>query len=100
MEHDDSPSVASLRGDLTIYRAAEVREELRAHLDRAVRRYSLAGITELDTAGLQLLVALRTSLARIGEQAEFLEPSECVRQTFELCGLACWLAAVPQKETT
>jgi anti-anti-sigma factor len=109
MKHNHAPppgtnapadAVVALCGDLTIYRAAEVREELLAYLRRGVQRFDLAGVTEIDTAGLQLLAAVRASAAQSGGHIQFDAPAQCVRQTLELCGLNSWLTPAPQKETT
>jgi phospholipid transport system transporter-binding protein len=97
---DADAAVAALRGDLTIYRAAEVRDELLGHLAGAVRRFDLAGITECDSAGLQLLVAAAASVAQAGGRAQFLAPAPCVRETFALCGLHAWLAAAAKGDVT
>ena len=53
----------SLDGEINIYRAADLKLEVLAALRRApVLEIDLAGVTELDTAGLQvLMLAKRTA---------------------------------------
>jgi anti-anti-sigma factor len=82
-----------LQGDLTIYRAAEMREEIATQVLLGVRSFNLAGVTEFDSAGLQLLAATRASVASSGEHAVFLEPADCVRDLCDVCGLTPWLNA-------
>ena len=49
-----------IRGALSIYEAAELRQELLARLeDNTDLELDLEGVTECDTAGLQLLWAAR-----------------------------------------
>ncbi len=89
----DAAAPMRLEGDLTIYHAAELRQELLHELARGTQRFDLSGVAELDSAGLQLLAALRASIARSGGRAQFLAPSARVRDTLALCGLGDWLDA-------
>ena len=82
-----------LEGDFTIYRAAELREQLLRELASGAQRFDLSGIGELDSAGVQLLAAVRTSIAGQGGDAVFLAPSSGVREVLALCGLGGWIAA-------
>ena len=85
------PAAVRLEGDYTIYRAAELREELLRELARGARRFDLSGVAEIDSAGLQLLAAVRASVAGGGGVAEFLAPSPGVREVLGLCGLGGWI---------
>ena len=48
---------AALAGELTIYTVAEIKQALAAELDGVDEmEIDLAGVTEMDTAGLQLML--------------------------------------------
>ncbi len=68
-----------LDGELTIYTAAEQWSPLMAALEAGHSlRVGLAGVTEVDTAGVQILLAVRREADRLGGTAEFHDPSEPV----------------------
>ncbi|MFI5958409.1 lipid asymmetry maintenance protein MlaB [Cryptosporangium sp. NPDC051539] len=50
-----------LDGELTIVTAADTRDRLRPFLVAGPVEIGLAGVTDIDTAGLQLLLAARRS---------------------------------------
>jgi len=87
----ETPAAASIGGELTVYRAAELRGKLSQQIADGVRRFDLSGVTDFDSAGLQLLAAIRASAAREMGDVEFLNPPACVREVCELCGLSPWL---------
>jgi anti-sigma B factor antagonist len=75
----DEVSAVDLDGELTIYTAAEQCPTLLAALETgATIRVGLAGVTEMDTAGLQILLAVRREAERLGGAAEFHDASEAV----------------------
>ena len=78
-----------LDGELTIAVAAEQQARLRAFLRQgaAAAEIDLAGVTDLDTAGLQLLLAARREAAQLGTALTFREPSRAVRDVFATAGL-------------
>jgi anti-sigma B factor antagonist len=60
LDGHDGQRCLHLRGELTIYAAAAVRAKLLEALSGASGlEIDLAGVTEIDTAGLQLLVAAK-----------------------------------------
>ena len=77
-------------GDLTVYTAGEWRARLASALDPTTGQGTLidvSRVTEIDTAGLQLLLmARRAAAARPGPFA-LLAPSPSVRDLLQLCGL-------------
>ncbi|WP_017937064.1 STAS domain-containing protein [Zestomonas thermotolerans] len=76
MEHC-SESRLRLGGSFTIERAAELRELLLLDLERhRPESICLAGINDIDCAGLQLLIALRRQLPDV----PFVAPSPAVEQ--------------------
>src|SRR5690242_9682128 len=92
MDVDQKLSMNELRvdGEMTIYRAAEVAQALFA----AVRaeagdvRLDMSDVSELDTAGLQLLLMARRLVAANGHRLDVAQPSECVAEVLTLCNVA------------
>lgn len=76
-----------LEGELTIYRAAELKEAILTALDQeSLLELDLSGVTELDTAGVQLLMLARRT-ATASKSVRLLAPSSAVREVFELLHL-------------
>ena len=74
--------------ELTIVTAASHRETLLAALrDASGVRVELSGISDLDTAGLQVLLLLRDEGARLHVPVEFGEPSAAVAEVLALTRL-------------
>lgn len=85
------PGVVALIGDWTIYRAVELRQNLMAHLEAGACCFDLAGIHELDSAGLQLLLSLRVSARGLSTEVRLCNPSVAVLEVFATCGLEAML---------
>ena len=63
----EEEAACSLEGEFTIYEVAAAKAQLCAALDQASRlQLNLAGLEELDTAGVQLLVWLKQEAHRKG----------------------------------
>jgi len=84
---EDNSVVANFIDELSIYTANEFRdaliEELPSVSDLTI---NLAGVTDLDSAGLQLLMALSYLAPDIDVQ--FVQHSTVVSETLNLLGLA------------
>ncbi len=76
-----------LEGEWTIPGAAVLREALLGHVAQRAHVYDLQAITEMDSAGLQLLLALQRSLARQGQELTLQAISPAVRQALKSYGL-------------
>jgi anti-anti-sigma factor len=91
-EHAPAASRAAalhLDGELTIYRAAELKPQLLQALQAARRlEVDLAGVTEVDTAGLQLLMLLKREAAAAERELVLAGHSQAVVDAFELLDLA------------
>ncbi|GLW29327.1 STAS domain-containing protein [Actinoplanes regularis] len=86
MNHDTR--AVELRDELTIQTAAVEFPRLLAAVDKnATVRVGLAGVTEMDTAGLQLLLAVRREARRLGGDAEFHDASDAVRAALAIVHL-------------
>jgi len=81
-------AVFRVAGEMTIYRAAELKQEILAQLDQhALLEFDLSEVSEIDSAGLQLLfLAASTAAARQGVAC--IGPrSAAVREVFAILGL-------------
>ncbi len=85
----DALTVLPLDGELNIYRAAELRQVLLAALSDspAGLELDLSGVSEIDSAGVQLLLAVRRDLHARGLPLRLSAPSAAVRELFELFAL-------------
>lgn len=78
-----------LTGDLTVYSTSELRHLLYIGLpagDGPVE-LDLSEVTELDTAGLQLLMLLRRRASGAGRELRIMGESSVARQTLRILGL-------------
>jgi anti-anti-sigma factor len=79
----------AVEGEMTIYRAAELKPALLDFvLAQAAPALDLAGVTEFDSAGAQLLLVARRQAARLGKRLELRGASPAVRDAFALLGLS------------
>lgn len=85
-----SAATLALEGDLTIYRAAEVAQSLRQALAGNPKGLTLdlAGVTEIDSAGAQLLLAARRAAIAANTPFKLSGHSGCVLDVFERLNLA------------
>ncbi|WP_349254865.1 STAS domain-containing protein [Roseateles cellulosilyticus] len=93
----------ALDGELTIYRASEICELLKSALGaRQDLELNLSGVTELDSAGVQLLMAAKKSAAASQCALRLIDHSPTVLEVFEILNLAAHFGdpllvpAVPQ----
>ncbi len=85
----------ALGPELTIAFAAGVREQLAAAVAAAPAgplTLDLSGVSEFDSAGLQLLLATRRSLAAAGRTLHLQAPSAVVQDALQVFGLRSLLA--------
>lgn len=84
-------SVLRIRGEMNIYRAAELKQTLLEPLEQpGALDVDLSGVTELDTAGVQILMlAKKTALAK-GRELHLIAHSQPVLEVFELLNLAAY----------
>lgn len=75
-------------GELCILHAAELKPQLiEALAGEGELEMDLAQVSEIDTAGLQLLLLARREVGRAGRQLRFVNLSESVREALELAGI-------------
>lgn len=78
----------TIEGELTIYTAAKRKPELLAFLNSGEDlEMNLAGVTEIDTAGLQLLILIKREAAQSGKTLSFVMHSKIVLEVLELANL-------------
>jgi anti-sigma B factor antagonist len=80
----------TLAGELTIYRAAELKHtvlDALAATDTGLE-VDLAGVTEMDTAGLQVLMVAKKAAARRELPLRLVGHSPAVLEVFELLNVA------------
>jgi anti-sigma B factor antagonist len=84
----------AIDGELTIYRAAELKTTLLAALDALGEDGSLeidlSKVSELDTAGVQLLLVAKQTARMQNKQLTLVKHSSAVLEVFKLVNLA-WL---------
>lgn len=78
-------------GEMTIYRAAELKPALLDALGQSEEiEIDLAGVGEMDTSGVQLLMLLKREAAAAGKTLRLAGHSPAVLEVFELLGLGNW----------
>ena len=78
-------------GELSIYRADELRRALIEPLQKDMRLVvNLAGVSELDTCGLQLLMLAKRTAAKVGGELQLVAHSPAVLEVFELLNVAAF----------
>jgi anti-anti-sigma factor len=79
----------AVEGEMTIYHAAALKPVLLdAMRTQDAPALDLAGVTEFDSAGAQLLLVARREAARLGKRLELRGTSPAVRDAFALLGLS------------
>ena len=87
-----SSQLLALTEDLTIYHALEQKNALLAALANTDElELDLLHVSEIDTAGLQLLVLLKKEAQRSGKTISVVAHSHSVRAVIDFCNLAAEL---------
>jgi len=82
----------SLTEDLTIYHALDHKRTLLDALAQADElEVDLLQVSEIDTAGLQLLILLKKEAQRVGKRVAIVAHSQAVRSAIDFCNLAAEL---------
>ncbi len=92
MNSEQATTSLCVEGELTIYRAAELRTCLQSALAGVAAggalELNLAGVTEMDSAGVQLLMAARKSARAVQSELRLVAHSPAVLAVFETLDLA------------
>lgn len=87
-ETQDDTAQVHIDGELTIYTAAELTAQWLPHLGATPRMaLDLSQITEMDGAGLQLLLMVQREASRAGTELTLTGQSKAVTETLALCNL-------------
>jgi anti-sigma B factor antagonist len=78
----------AIEGELTIYRAAELKPVLLEAAAGATPAVDLSQVTEFDSAGLQLLLVAAREAQRHGKCLQLQAPSEAVREVLAMLDMA------------
>jgi anti-sigma B factor antagonist len=100
------PGAVHIAGELTVYHAAEAARDLLARIAGAEPEagplaLDLDGVTEFDSAGIQVLLVARQALVARGSGLQLLRPSRPVLdviETFALTDLLAAPVAAPEME--
>jgi len=91
----DGANLVRLDGELTIYRAQELQQVLVAALAAGAQgtalRVDLTGASEIDSAGVQVLIAARHSATAGGRSLQVEAVSPAVQEVVDLMGLSAHL---------
>ncbi len=81
----------ALDGELNIYRAADVKALLQTELKRcAALEVDLAGVTEIDSAGVQVLILAKLMARDDNRELRLVHHSDPVKEVFERLALERW----------
>lgn len=81
-----------LQGDCNIYSAGELKSTLLTALrEQPALELDLSGITEIDSAGIQVLMAAKNFARAGGQQLQLANHSAPVLELIEIYDLASWL---------
>lgn len=79
----------AIQGEMTVATAAELLRGLATPLVRSEEiEVNLAGVGEVDSAGLQLMMAAKREARTKGKSLRFVEHSQAVLDVLDLCDLA------------
>lgn len=91
-----APSPFRIDGELTIYRAAELCDALKtilaALVDDQELEIDLSAVTEMDSAGVQLLVATKKAARACGHELRITDRSPAVDEVLETLRLVAHFA--------
>ncbi len=91
-------TAACLTGEWTIHAIAQHREAMLALVNDGNAVFDASGITDMDTAGLQLLLSAQRSVAQQGQELQLLHPSAAVKGVLQAYGLDMTLQPVSFEE--
>ena len=91
-----SPDSLQIEGEMTIYRAEELMQALLTPLLSGRHlQLDLSAVTEIDTAGLQLLLLARRTARQGQGRFDLVSLSPAVQEVFELLRIAPELGQAP-----
>ncbi len=86
MNQENGTMKLSLDGELTIYTALDAKQRLLASLAQGETvEADLRGVSEFDSAGLQILLLARSEALRAGKNLHWVGFSRAVEEVLALC---------------
>ncbi|HLA34976.1 MAG TPA: STAS domain-containing protein [Rhodocyclaceae bacterium] len=85
-----SPPQLAISGELTIFTANEIKQQLIAAITQPLREIEvdLSQVSEVDSAGLQLMVMAKREAAAHDKTLKFTHHSSSVLDILDLCDLS------------
>lgn len=88
-ENDPSVTRVDINGELSIFTAAQLRQQLLDALDTGKDvEVDLSEVNEMDSAGMQIMVAAKREANNRNKQLRFVGHSPAVFDVLELCNLS------------
>ena len=89
MENDPKVTHIEIKGELSIFTAAELRQQLLDALGSEMDvEVDLSAVSEMDSAGMQLMVAAKREASVRNKSIRFTGHSPAVFDILELCDLS------------
>ncbi|CAH1195743.1 Anti-sigma factor antagonist [Candidatus Nitrotoga sp. BS] len=87
--NNNGQSLLHIEGDMTIYTAADMKDELMNHIAQPCdREIDLSEVSEMDSAGLQILILAKRDSERHGTSLRLTGHSRAVLDVLDMCNLA------------
>lgn len=84
-------SMLKIDGDMTIYTAAALKDELMKHIVKPCEReIDLSEISEMDSAGMQLLILAKREALRSNTVLRLVNHSRAVLDVMDICNMAAY----------
>jgi anti-sigma B factor antagonist len=80
----------AVEGEMTIYTATELKSELAPHLSQAQIEIDLSQVSEMDSAGLQLLILAKREATRGERILHLTGHSQAVLEVMDICNMAAY----------
>jgi anti-sigma B factor antagonist len=92
----NTPATIRIEGDLNIYRARDLKNELMLALNSCQElEINLEGVSELDSAGVQLLALLKKEALRCGKSVRLTAHSPATLEVIDTLQLALFFGDPP-----
>lgn len=100
-EPNTAAAILEIEGEMTIYRAVELKPLILNALGATQQLdIRLSAVSELDTAGVQLLILAQREAEAAGKRVRLLNASAAVREVFNLYRLTDRLSAEDEPSST
>ncbi|MDW5417638.1 MULTISPECIES: STAS domain-containing protein [unclassified Iodobacter] len=87
LEHQNGQTLARLQGELTIFNAADVQDDLLSLLNHEEVMLDLSEVSELDGCGAQLLAILQAEAMNAGKSIALFTLDPAMKHTLQYLGV-------------